>query len=128
MISLMSPAATPAAWTTARNPSMTPRSGAVWVVSTLAVVRLPPASSARSVKVPPISTARRADFIRLLGSGGTVCEGWRVEPSGNRSRFLHTKPRSGQNPKILGRDNTEVIRYLITIDVPFSGHLLAQER
>jgi cytochrome c oxidase subunit I len=37
-------------------------------------------------------------------------------------------PRSGQNPKILGRDNTEVIRYLITIGVPFSGHLLAQER
>src|SRR5271166_2929508 len=26
-------------------------------------------------------------------------------------------PRSGQNPKILGRDDTEVIRYLITIYV-----------
>jgi hypothetical protein len=37
-------------------------------------------------------------------------------------------PRSGQEPKILGRDDTEVIRYLITIDTPFSGHLLAQER
>src|SRR6202030_4175595 len=36
-------------------------------------------------------------------------------------------PRSGQNPKILGRDDTEVIRYLITIDVPFSGHLLTQK-
>ena len=36
-------------------------------------------------------------------------------------------PRSGQNPKILGRDDTEVIRYLITIDTPFSGHLLAQK-
>src|SRR5271165_33556 len=36
-------------------------------------------------------------------------------------------PRSGQNSKILGRDDTEVIRYLITIGVPFSGHLLAQE-
>src|SRR5271166_3132181 len=34
---------------------------------------------------------------------------------------------SGQNSKILGRDDTEVIRYLITIGVPFSGHLLAQE-
>jgi hypothetical protein len=31
---------------------------------------------------------------------------------------MHTQrciPRSGQNPKILGRDDTEVIRYLITI-------------
>ena len=36
-------------------------------------------------------------------------------------------PCSGQNPKILGRDDTEVIRYLITIAVPFSGHLLAQK-
>ena len=36
-------------------------------------------------------------------------------------------PRSVQNPKILGRDDTEVIRYLITIDTPFSGHLLAQK-
>src|SRR5208283_237726 len=36
-------------------------------------------------------------------------------------------PSSGQNPKILGRDDTEVIRYLITIGVPFSGHLLAQK-
>ncbi len=36
-------------------------------------------------------------------------------------------PRLGQNPKILGRDDAEVIRYLITIGVPFSGHLLAQK-
>src|SRR5208282_5740202 len=36
-------------------------------------------------------------------------------------------PSSGQNPKILGRDDTEVIRYLITIGIPFSGHLLAQK-
>ena len=50
-----------------RNPSITPRSGVACVVSTLTVVRLPPASSARSVKVPPISTARRADLIRFLG-------------------------------------------------------------
>jgi hypothetical protein len=34
-------------------------------------------------------------------------------------------PSSGQNPKILGRDDTEVIRDLIAISVPFSGHLLA---
>src|ERR1700722_18291289 len=33
----------------------------------------------------------------------------------------------GQDPKLLGRDDTEVIRYLITIGVPFSGHLLAQK-
>jgi hypothetical protein len=39
--------------------------------------------------------------------------------------FSGNIPRSGQNPKILGRDDTEVIRYLITIDTPFSGHLLA---
>ncbi len=37
-------------------------------------------------------------------------------------------PRSGQNPKILGRDDTEVIRYLITIGVPSPGYFLAQER
>src|SRR4051812_11853314 len=36
-------------------------------------------------------------------------------------------PRSRQNPKILGRDDTEVIRYLITVCAPSSGHLLAQE-
>ena len=35
--------------------------------------------------------------------------------------------RSRQNPKILGRDNSEVIRYLIAVDVPFSGHVLTQE-
>jgi hypothetical protein len=28
---------------------------------------------------------------------------------------------------LLGPDDTEVIRYLITIDVPFSGHLLTQK-
>ncbi|HEY4042710.1 MAG TPA: hypothetical protein VGM32_12815, partial [Rhodopila sp.] len=37
-------------------------------------------------------------------------------------------PRSRQNPKILGRDDAKIIRYLITIGVPFSGHLLTQER
>jgi glycine/D-amino acid oxidase-like deaminating enzyme len=41
-------------------------------------------------------------------------------------RYLYI-PRSVQNPKLLGRDDTEVIRYLITIGVPFSGHLLAQK-
>src|SRR6202041_3093276 len=40
----------------------------------------------------------------------------------------NTIPRSGQNPKILGRDDTEVIRYLITIDEPSPGYFLAQER
>ncbi len=30
-------------------------------------------------------------------------------------------------PEILGRDDTEAIRYLVTIGVPFSGHLLAQK-
>jgi transposase len=37
-------------------------------------------------------------------------------------------PCSRQNPKILGRDDAEIIRYLVTIGVPLSGHLLAQER
>jgi hypothetical protein len=36
-------------------------------------------------------------------------------------------PRSGQNPKSLGEIDTEVIRPMIAIGVPFSGHLLAQE-
>ena len=37
-------------------------------------------------------------------------------------------PCSGQNPKIRGSDDPEVIRDLIAIGVPFSGHLLAQKR
>jgi transposase len=32
--------------------------------------------------------------------------------------------RSPQNPKILGRDDTEIIRYFVTIGIPFSGHFL----
>jgi len=40
---------------------------------------------------------------------------------------IYCIPRSGENPKILGRDDTDVIRYLITIGIPFSGHLLAQK-
>jgi hypothetical protein len=44
------------------------------------------------------------------------------------ARFVLDIPRSGQNPKILGRDDTEVIRYLITIGVPSPGYFLAQER
>jgi hypothetical protein len=40
---------------------------------------------------------------------------------------LDSIPRSVQKPKFAGRDDTEVIRYLITIDTPFSGHLLAQK-
>ena len=38
-------------------------SGAAAVVSTLRLNVRPPMSSAKSVKVPPISTARRADVI-----------------------------------------------------------------
>jgi hypothetical protein len=41
--------------------------------------------------------------------------------------FLHI-PRSRQDPKILGRDDAEIFRYLIAVGVPFSGHLLAQKR
>ncbi len=37
-------------------------------------------------------------------------------------------PRSRQNPKILGRDDAEVIRNLVAIGAPFSGYLLTQER
>jgi hypothetical protein len=36
-------------------------------------------------------------------------------------------PRSVQNPKLPRRDDSEVIRYLITIDTPFSGYLLAEK-
>ena len=38
---------------------------------------------------------------------------------------IHFGRRGG---KILGRDDTEVIRYLITIGVPSPGYFLAQER
>ena len=48
--------ARPASRKTARIASMTARSGASGVVSTLLLNRRPPASSATSVKVPPIST------------------------------------------------------------------------
>jgi hypothetical protein len=36
-------------------------------------------------------------------------------------------PRSRQDPKILGRDDAEIIRDLVTIGAPFSGHVLAQK-
>src|SRR5216683_4868276 len=49
-----------AAASTACIASSTPRSGAADVVRILAVQRRPPASSATSVKVPPMSTPRRA--------------------------------------------------------------------
>jgi len=45
-------------------------------------------------------------------------------PTINQKQYI---TRSVQNPKILGQDDTEVIRYLIAIDTPFSGHLLAQK-
>ena len=47
-----------------RTPAITPCSGAAGVVRTLMVERLPSCSSARSVKVPPISTASRAEGIQ----------------------------------------------------------------
>ncbi len=50
----------------ARTPAITPCSGAAGVVRTLMVVRWPAFSIARSVKVPPMSTARRAEAIRYL--------------------------------------------------------------
>src|SRR5271165_4853530 len=56
----------PAARKIAGTPSITPCSGADCVVRTFAVVRTPPCSSARSVKVPPISTASRANAIASL--------------------------------------------------------------
>ena len=39
--------------------------------------------------------------------------------------IIYYIPRSRQNPKILGRDDAEIIRYLITVSAPFSGHFLA---
>ena len=36
--------------------------------------------------------------------------------------------RSRQNPKILRRDDAEVVGYTVAVDVPLSRHLLAQER
>ena len=37
-------------------------------------------------------------------------------------------PRSRENPKILWRDDAEVVRYLVAVEPPISWHLLAQER
>src|SRR5271166_3766764 len=68
---------------------------------------------------------RQCDRTDALDHRGDVIRGCRKS---RPPRRIHDDiPRSGQNPKILGRDDTEVIRYLITIGVPFSGHLLAQE-
>jgi hypothetical protein len=37
-------------------------------------------------------------------------------------------PRSRQNPKILGPDDTQIIHYFVIVYSPFSGHLLTQKR
>ena len=55
-----SPGASPASASTRATASITPRSGAAWVVSTLVVYCAVPISSATSVKVPPMSTPIRA--------------------------------------------------------------------
>src|SRR5277367_32409 len=59
MTSRMSDGLRPASARMVRTPLITPSSGAPDVVSTLVVARPPACSRARSVKVPPISTANR---------------------------------------------------------------------
>ena len=70
--------------------------------------------SALPKDLPPRSTVN--DYFRRWDYDGTL------------DRIHHTLYitilRSRQNPKILGRDDAEIIRYFITIGVPFPGHLL----
>src|SRR5712691_3434466 len=65
MIKAISAGASLACASTSSIPARTPSSGAREVVSTLTLKRFGPSSRARSVKVPPISTARRALAISL---------------------------------------------------------------
>ena len=58
---------------------------------------------------------------------GLRCQSRGIGCGAHRRIARRSIPSSGQNPKILGRDDTEVIRYMITIGIPFSGHLLAQK-
>src|SRR5215471_18028449 len=68
---------------TARIAASTPRSGALAVVRILEVKRRSPSSSATSVKVPPISTPRRAvgagDVTRCLKKSAEAADApcWR---------------------------------------------------
>jgi hypothetical protein len=55
----ISPEATPISESSSSVPAITASSGAWGVVSTFRVHRCAPASTTRSVKVPPMSTARR---------------------------------------------------------------------
>src|SRR3984893_12279214 len=65
-----SSAARPAADRIAATPSLTPCSGADGFVRTLVVLRRPSCSRATSVKVPPMSTAKRVRCISFLLSLG----------------------------------------------------------
>ena len=66
MIRPTAPGETPASRRIAATPPSTPRSGSAGVVSTLVVTKRSPSSSARSVKVPPISTARRPGAVSVI--------------------------------------------------------------
>src|SRR4051794_11020945 len=102
MISPISAAATPELRRMERTPAITPCSGAPDVVSTLMVVRSPACSSARSVMVPPISTARRARFIQgLVAAAGSALN----RATGGVARPLpvsHTASRQRWNELRLG--------------------------
>src|ERR1700738_4661022 len=65
-----SSAARPAADRIAATPCLTPCSGADGVVRTLVVLRRPSCATATSVKVPPMSTAKRVRCISFLLSLG----------------------------------------------------------
>ena len=84
-----------------------------------------PSDSARTKRRRAPSRFPASPAPRTNARRGTILNGRRED---HRHAAEGSIPRSGQNPKILGRDDTEVIRYLITIDTPFSGNLRAQER
>src|ERR1700739_2631428 len=84
----------------------------------------------------------RAGFWRLLdgatNTGGLRGNGDDQKGAGSEDRRqrhegtsrLHRPaiPRSRQNPKILGRDDAEVVRDLIAVEAPVPWYLFAQER
>ena len=86
---------------------------------------------ARHAKSALSMQANKTDRNDAFGLAQIMRTGWYREvgvKSSGKPSDARRAWRSGTDHRHAHRDNTEVIRYLITIDVPFSGHLLAQER
>src|ERR1700738_4700149 len=73
----------------------------------------------------PMRWSRIAEKRWSAGSMGCFAASFLASPSPSRRATI---PRSRHNPKILGRDDAEVIRYFVAVETPVSGHLLAQAR